>query len=87
MYATGMTKPVYVKRTSRIIELGARACAIVFVIDAKSLKNMLIDSVIVNATSMKKKNGPGSRRRLAITDEIISSDHDSESKSIAYSTV
>lgn len=38
-----------------------------FVIDAKSRKNMLIDNVAVNATNMKKKNGPGSRRRLAMT--------------------
>jgi hypothetical protein len=36
--------------------------------DAKSRKNMLIDIIIVNATSKKKKNGPGSRRRLAMTE-------------------
>jgi hypothetical protein len=35
---------------SRIIELGARACAIVFVILANKRKNMLIERVIVNAT-------------------------------------
>lgn len=52
---------------TRTIELGAKACAIVFVIEAKSLKNMLIDNVIVNATRRKKKNGPGSRRRFAMT--------------------
>lgn len=38
----------------------------VFVIEAKRRKNMLIDRVMVNATSMKKKNGPGSRRKFAI---------------------
>jgi hypothetical protein len=75
MYGTGIAKPVYITSRSRIIELGARACAIVFVIDAKSLKNMLIDSVIVKATSMKKKNGPGSRRRLAMTENTISSEY------------
>ena len=56
---------------SRTIELGASACSIVFVIEANSLKNMLMASVIVNATSIKKKNGPGSRRRFAITTNKI----------------
>jgi hypothetical protein len=51
----------------RIIELGAKACSIVFVMEANNLKNMLIDSIIVNATNRKKKKAPGSRRRLAIT--------------------
>jgi hypothetical protein len=63
-----MANPVYMTRRSRIIELGARACSIVLVMDAKSRKNMLIDIIIVNATSKKKKNGPGSRRRLAMTE-------------------
>lgn len=67
MYCTGMAKPVYMTSKRRIIELGARACAIVLVIDANKRKNILMLSVIVNATSRKKKNGPGSRRRLAIT--------------------
>jgi hypothetical protein len=67
MYRTGIAKPVYMTSSSKMIELGANACAIVFVMEANNLKNMLIDSVIVNATSMKKKNGPGSRRRLDMT--------------------
>jgi hypothetical protein len=50
-----------------MILLGASACSMVFVIEASSRKNMLIDSVIVNATSRKKKKGPGSRRRLVMT--------------------
>lgn len=66
MYLTGIAKPVYMTRNIKIIELGASACSMVFVIDANSRKNMLIDKVIVNATSMKKKNGPGSRRRFAM---------------------
>jgi hypothetical protein len=51
-----------------MIELGASACATVLVMDAKSLKNMLIETIIVNATSRKKKKGPGSRRRLVMTE-------------------
>jgi hypothetical protein len=66
MYLTGIAKPVYNTRNIKTIELGARACSMVFVIDANSRKNMLIDRVMVNATSKKKKNGPGSRRRCAI---------------------
>jgi hypothetical protein len=62
-----MTNPVYTTKKMRMIELGASACATVFVIDAKSLKNILMDTIMVNATSMKKKKGPGSRRRFAIT--------------------
>jgi hypothetical protein len=68
-----MTNPVYTTKKMRIIELGASACATVFVIDAKSLKNMLIETIMVNATSMKKKKGPGSRRRLAITASVARS--------------
>lgn len=49
-----------------MIELGARACAMVFVIEPKRRKNMLIDRVIVKATSKKKKKGPGSRRKFAM---------------------
>jgi hypothetical protein len=60
---------------SRIIELGANACSILLVIDANSLKNMLIDSVIVKPTSMKKKKGPGSRRRFAMTTDEVSANH------------
>lgn len=52
--------------SNNMIEDGARAWAIVFVIDANSLKNMLMDKVIVNATKKKKKKAPGSRRRLAM---------------------
>jgi hypothetical protein len=62
-----MANPVYMTSRSRMIELGARACSMVLVMDAKSRKNMLIDSIMVNATSKKKKNGPGSRRRFAMT--------------------
>lgn len=89
MYCTGMANPVYMTSKSRMMELGAKACAIVFVIEAKSLKNMLIERVMVNATSRKKKNGPGSRRRLAMTvcwscDQLIP--HTLTTK-IAYSKV
>ena len=45
---------------------GARAWAIVLVMEAKNRKNMLIDNVIMNETKKKKKKGPGSRRRLTI---------------------
>jgi hypothetical protein len=63
MYLIGIAKPVYMASSNKIIELGASACSIVFVIDANSLKNMLIERVIVKETRRKKKNGPGSRRR------------------------
>jgi hypothetical protein len=63
-----MTKPVYMTSTRSTMLLGARACDMVFVIEANRRKNMLMDSIIVNATSIKKKKGPGSRRRLAMTD-------------------
>lgn len=66
IYCTGMANPVYITSNIRIIELGARACAMVFVIEAKRRKNMLIDSVIVKATRRKKKKGPGSRRKFAM---------------------
>jgi hypothetical protein len=66
IYCTGIAKPVYMTSSSKMMLEGASACSIVFVIEAKSRKNMLIDSIIVNATSRKKKNGPGSRRRLAM---------------------
>lgn len=57
---------MYKTRRRRTIELGARACSIVFVNEANSRKNMLIDKVIVKATSKKKKKGPGSRLKFAI---------------------
>ena len=50
MYLTGIANPVYITSSSRMIELGARACAIVFVILANSRKNILIESVMVKAT-------------------------------------
>ena len=50
MYLTGIANPVYITRHNKIIELGARACAIVFVILANKRKNMLIERVIVKAT-------------------------------------
>jgi hypothetical protein len=50
-----------------MIELGARAWAIVFVMLANKRKNMLIERAIVNARSKKKKkNGPASRRKLVM---------------------
>jgi hypothetical protein len=66
IYWTGIAKPVYMTRNNKMIELGASACSIVFVIEANSRKNMLIDKVMVNETRKKKKNGPGSRRRFAM---------------------
>ena len=66
IYCTGIANPVYMTSNKRMIELGARACAMVFVMEANSRKNMLIESIIVNATRRKKKKGPGSRRRLAM---------------------
>ena len=44
-----MANPVYITRQSKMIELGARACAIVFVILANRRKNMLMERVMVNA--------------------------------------
>jgi hypothetical protein len=49
-------------------EAGARAWSRVFDIEANNLKNMLIDSINMNATSRKKKKASGSRRRLVMTD-------------------
>lgn len=49
MYLTGIAKPVYITRHSKMMELGARAWAIVFVMLANSRKNMLIERVIVKA--------------------------------------
>ena len=66
MYLTGIAKPVYITKHNNIIELGARACAMVFVIEASKRKNMLIDRVIVKAIRKKKKNAPASRRKLAM---------------------
>ena len=45
---------------------GARACARVLVIEPTSRKNIDMAISILNAISKKKKNGPGSRRKLVM---------------------
>jgi hypothetical protein len=61
-----MAKPVKVTIARMMIAAGAIACESVRDTEAIVLNNMDMTSVEMKLTKTKKKNGPGSRRRLAI---------------------
>ena len=59
-----MGKPENKATASSMIEAGASDSASVLVSDPMSRKSIDIDNVVQKLIRKKKKNGPGSRRRL-----------------------
>lgn len=66
MYAVGIAKPVYIIIPSIIIAAGARACGKDRETDAIVLNIIDITNKAKNDINRKKKNAPGSRRRLVM---------------------